>query len=415
MKTLLFVLLILIAFNSTAQWAEIQSEGIGSIELNTIYFINEDTGYVEGRYRQNEEWINSYFKTMDGGANWTKTSIEGGEGNIYFVNDTLGFVGGFPVQKTIDGGINWTSYETAPFGDRIQFVDDSIGFILSVSNLFKTIDAGTSWTQLEVNPSTGLPHNMHFINENIGYLVGYSISQHKALILKTIDGGINWTQQIAGNLPLFDVYFTDINTGYAVGGGLVAIPHAYDYKSVIFKTIDGGVNWIQQYSKTPEELQSVVFTDAETGYAVGGLFGTILKTVNGGTNWIHQESQTFSYLKSVYFVNSEIGYIAGIDGVILKTTNGGDTLAVFEKGYNDKCRIYPNPASQKIIIDFENPNYSLFELAIFNNLGIKVLKLNSITGEIIEIDLNSFTQGIYYYNLKSSKKGIRYSGKFIKN
>ena len=95
MKSLFFYLFFLIAFNSTAQWTEIQSDtidGIGGIDLNSIYFLNADTGYVEGRYRQNEEWINSYFKTIDGGLNWAITSIEDGEGNIWFVNDTIGFV-----------------------------------------------------------------------------------------------------------------------------------------------------------------------------------------------------------------------------------------------------------------------------------------------------------------------------------
>ena len=38
-------------------------------------------------------------------------------------------------------------------------------------------------------------------------------------------------------------------------------------------------------------LSSVYFTDANTGYAVGG-FGTIVKTTNGGTTWTALSSGT---------------------------------------------------------------------------------------------------------------------------
>ncbi len=418
MKTLFFLLLFFITFNSTAQWTEIQSDtidGIGGINLYSIYFLNADTGYVEGRYRQNEEWINSYFITKDGGVTWNITSIEGAEGDIYFVNDTLGFVGGFPAQKTIDGGINWTSYNSMPNGDRIQFVDDSIGYILSASTLFTTNDAGSSWTQLVNTPAIGSVHNIHFINKDIGYLVGRNGYLNNGLVSRTIDGGLSWTQQLVGRFPLYDICFTDINTGYAVGGGPIAIPYGQDYQSIILKTIDGGINWIEQYSNTSETLHDVVFTDDDTGYAVGGLFGTILKTVNGGTNWTHQVSPTFSYLTSVYFVNPDIGYVAGRDGEILKTTNGGNPLAVNENFYTDDLRIYPNPASHKVIFEFVNPKHFPFELTILNNLGINVYVQSSITGEIIEVDINNFKKGIYYYTLKSSQKDSRHSGKFIKN
>lgn len=49
----------------------------------------------------------------------------------------------------------------------------------------------------------------------------------------------------------------------------------------IFKTVDGGTNWSLLTSGTTNSLSSVYFTDANTGYAVGEN-GTILKTTNGG-------------------------------------------------------------------------------------------------------------------------------------
>jgi hypothetical protein len=49
----------------------------------------------------------------------------------------------------------------------------------------------------------------------------------------------------------------------------------------MLKTTNGGTNWVALSSGTIWNLYSVYFTDANTGYAVGAV-GTILKTTNGG-------------------------------------------------------------------------------------------------------------------------------------
>jgi photosystem II stability/assembly factor-like uncharacterized protein len=77
--------------------------------------------------------------------------------------------------------------------------------------------------------------------------------------------------------------------------------------------------WIPQNSGTSNCLNSIYFTDANTGYAVGKE-GTILKTSDGGLNWTVQSSGTDSVLNAIYFPTALTG-----DGVILKTTNGGET------------------------------------------------------------------------------------------
>jgi hypothetical protein len=47
--------------------------------------------------------------------------------------------------------------------------------------------------------------------------------------------------------------------------------------------------WVPQNSGTTKNLNSVCFTDADNGYAVGDS-GTILKTINGGMHWSNQVS-----------------------------------------------------------------------------------------------------------------------------
>ena len=59
---------------------------------------------------------------------------------------------------------------------------------------------------------------------------------------------------------------------------------------VILKTTDSGANWTAQTSGTTNWLSSVYFTDANTGYAVGA-GGTILKTTDGGGTFVERNMQ----------------------------------------------------------------------------------------------------------------------------
>ena len=79
-------------------------------------------------------------------------------------------------------------------------------------------------------------------------------------------------------------------------------------------------------------LKSVKFISSSIGWAVGN-YGTILKTTDGGQNWIIQASQTFDYLESVSFTNADNGTAVGIGhdssgydvGIIIYTIDGGTT------------------------------------------------------------------------------------------
>jgi len=90
---------------------------------------------------------------------------------------------------------------------------------------------------------------------------------------------------------------------------------------LIAMTITTNAQWTAQTSGTTENLASVYFIDANTGYAVGKS-GTILKTTDGGTNWTALSSGITSGLGAVYFTDANTGYIGG-EGKILKTINGG--------------------------------------------------------------------------------------------
>jgi photosystem II stability/assembly factor-like uncharacterized protein len=155
-------------------------------------------------------------------------------------------------------------------------------------------------------------NSVYFTDANTGYAVGDS-----GTIIKTADGGASWTEQISPtDSVLVSVCFPDANIGYVVGLG-----------GNIIKTINGGTTWISLLSGTTNTLTSVFFTDPNTGYVVG-YDGIILKTVDGGVNWTNLISGVLTRLYDVFFTSADTGYVSGHSQTILKTCNGGITWSI---------------------------------------------------------------------------------------
>ena len=80
-----------------------------------------------------------------------------------------------------------------------------------------------------------------------------------------------------------------------------------------------------------------------------------------------------------------------------------------------KSNIYPNPTNNLLNIECNYPVNSTIELAIYDNLGGKVLGKDFRIENRIEIDLRNFKNGIYHYTLFCPTQNLKSSGKFIKN
>jgi len=102
--------------------------------------------------------------------------------------------------------------------------------------------------------------------------------------------GINSSYGIDYNY-IQSVYFTDVNTGYIVGGD-----------GTILKTIDAGISWIIEGYGFIHSLWSIHFPNSNIGYAVSGK--GILKTSDEGATWSILSSGTSNTLYSVYFTDS---------------------------------------------------------------------------------------------------------------
>lgn len=83
------------------------------------------------------------------------------------------------------------------------------------------------------------------------------------------------------------------------------------------------VGWTTQPNPTTETLRSIYFHDELTGW-VAGYNGAMLKTVNGGNTWTPQVSGTSNRLLSVRFVDANNGW-AGAGLYVGRTSTGGSS------------------------------------------------------------------------------------------
>lgn len=236
------------------------------------------------------------------------------------------------IVRTTDGGDTWSHLDDQqPYGHRyndVCFVDAQQGWVVGYGwslggTILHTADGGMNWTVQY--PDNGYELNsVHFIDSDTGWAVGGYVdffgSNHKRVIEHTADGGATWSGQYWENhaRPFNSVYFTDTQNGWVAGN-----------TGAIFRTSNGGGNWIEQQSGTSKDLNGVVFVDNHRGWCVGDE-GTILHTTNGGTTWSSQNPGTTAYLEAVHFVDGQTGWAAGVDydpmrGVMLQTTDGGVT------------------------------------------------------------------------------------------
>lgn len=75
--------------------------------------------------------------------------------------------------------------------------------------------------------------------------------------------------------------------------------------------------------------------------------------------------------------------------------------------------VYPNPASSSLIIEFDNPEHKFYQLSVYDNLGRQVLLLGDLIESQIEINVEEYASGLYYFRLlgEEMKQGSR--GKFL--
>jgi len=340
--------------------------------LSRIHALNEDSCWIAGD--------DGYcFYTQDGGENWSAIILPSSEdlNDIFFANPTHGWVVGDKgtIFYTTDG-INWKEPgDKAGITDNVYsvaFLNELQGYAGSKNTILRTVDGGNTWIRSEQINSGGIGYSkmdiraFHIFNENEAIACGYGspVGLQPSLILKTTDGGKNWTYSNNGDKTYgicYDLCFKDNQNGIAVG-------RQTGVGNIILTTNDGGLTWTKRNIFSGSSLKTVDITDDRIWVAglanfiaysedwagswqlacdmpaLGSLYtietfgenyiwaagsdGGFLRSTDGGKSWIPGwiiSDNTSVTIFDLYFKDENMGWAVGMNRSVRKTTDGGET------------------------------------------------------------------------------------------
>ena len=252
-------------------------------------------------------------------AGWTKTAVSSnGIVDIFFSSNTAGYALSADLLKTTDGGLTWLKIP-ASYGNAVNLAVTGDGkiFVASTPNtIFRSANGGSSFSSTTFS-SPGI-FDVYFTDNNTGYTVTTTG------LFQTTDGGLTWPAvspvtglTISGSGSGYNtLFFLNNTTGWIANG------------NTVFKSNGNVNNWVTaSFSPLPPQNGSLsIYAPSSSIVYVGSIEGKIFKSVNGGANFteIYNFPQNSIGYLDLHFIDATTGY-ACYGNRIYKTVNGGSS------------------------------------------------------------------------------------------
>jgi hypothetical protein len=282
--------------------------------------------------------------------------------------------------------------------------------VTKYGGLFKTINGGTNWIVLQPPHTTSYQFvGLSCPTNNVVFATGSKFSAPYEQICRSTNGGLDWEGILVDTVYwVYGVYFTSANTGYIAGyRGRDATPNVYYHEGQVFKTTNGGNNWVLKLADSSSIFTSLFFVDQNTGFVVGTHSGTLGKTTDAGESWRISRDVIFAGMWSVYFADANTGVAVG-ENYIIRTTNGGEPIGIKPIGTEipNEFKLYqnyPNPFNPNSKIKFQISKSSIVTLKVYDVLGkeIQTLVNEKLSPGTYEVTFNgsNLPSGVYFYRL----------------
>jgi len=215
----------------------------------------------------------------------------------------------------------------------VQFVtSDTVYAVGDLGLVLKSEDGGQTWTDVSVETTKDF-YTVHFVSVDTGWVVGSwytSGGGGTESLFKTTDGGQTWKVQFAGS-TIYDMYFTDADTGYAAGED-----------DLVQKTTDGGQTWDAVHESSGfdgEALRSLSVRDSVI-WAVG-TNGKMISSADYGQTWTTHDPGVSLNFNSIAFRNATEGFVVGGEygssgdvGFMMHTTDAGSTWTKIDRMFH---------------------------------------------------------------------------------
>lgn len=291
--------------------------------------------------------------------------------DIYFTDSLNGWAvtDGSPISndtgyimRTTNGGVNWVvQFDTTDKFHTIQFLDNNTGYAgggFGRARFLKTTNGGMNWDfTTPFGSGTGNILDLKFINTSTGWIC--SDDNSGGGVFKTINGGVNWIRQLDQSYLPKKLFFLNQDTGWVIS----------DLRK-LYRTNNAGTNWFLQGNWN--FISCIYFPSRDTGYASGDSTG-FMKTINGGSNWTRLNNPVpgGSYGLCVHFINNSTGWFGSNFGKVLKISDGQTVQ-------------YQNVPS------FTNNSIQFFDSLVGYSGGAKMIKTTDGGGPVVSIINNSF-------------------------
>lgn len=463
-------------FNLSAQWVQQSVPGTISF-LTSVNFINPNSGVTTGWGLDTLTTCRAFY-TTNGGTTWFPATIPDSSRAIVSTeiinSQTIYGTGGMNILsednnrtfennyimskgkvqnisrgiefsygaffKSTDGGRSWSKYGTMPqncyYVTHCDFINANTGMAIAsvgvlkgntTADIIKTTDGGLTWKRLLNNNAAIDLKSISFVNDNIAFATGYQYTDTivYGLVMKTTNGGNNWTTIINDTNRYNKVFFVNSSTGFIAGNNYSA--------GIIWKTTNQGNSWEIICSKDSLLIEGINFSgETGTGIAYGEKYYTgdnyqpfALRTSNFGETWntqiIQDNYPTISLTASAILDKYNYFLVGGTfqEARIYNTKNGGSTsinnnLAAISNGFALNQN-YPNPFNPITFIKYTVQSKSGVTLKVYDSMGKEITELvNEIQQQgtyEVKFDASNLSSGIYYYkftadNFSETKKMI---------
>lgn len=376
-------------------------------------------------------YIREFTRTTDGGITWTPGEISFansssyGIANIFPMNDTVCYACMFPITdsyggyivKTEDGGNTWAIQSSATFNtdqgwaDFVHFFNENDGVAMGDPNsdgfvIYTTSNGGNTWTlvsysNIPVNLSgeTGMTN----LYDAVGNTLWFTTS--KGRIYKTTDKGATWTVANTGFSSTCTPTFKNENVGIVA---LNASPYT------LKKTTNGGATWT---TITPTGTFLVA---PNLAYVKGthSMWIDVSASQNSiGSVYSNDDCISFKNIDSgsvpyfsVAFLDSLTGWAGGFnasssDGGIYKWNPTYDLTTDVNPipSVNQNIKLYPNPTSDLVTVEFSTPLEASATITVYNLLGEKVRIFKAASGDnSASVSISGVGSGMYILTVESN-------------